>query len=109
MQCAFFCLVIYPYSENQAKTRLFFRSCEKIFSLKGKYSFPTGKIYCCLRLVLWLVKKPYRLFAFSRFFSCKNFNCASNISRQGMAKPTLCASAIALEYRYSISMGRWKS
>ena len=38
MQCAFFCLVIYPYSENQAKTRLFFRSCEKIFSLKGIFS-----------------------------------------------------------------------
>ena len=52
MQCAFFRLVIFPYSENQAKTQLFFRSCEKIFSLKGKYFFPTGKIYCCLRLVL---------------------------------------------------------
>jgi len=47
MQCAFFRLVIFPYSEKQTKTRLFFRSCEKIFSLKGKYFFPTGKIYLC--------------------------------------------------------------
>ena len=96
MQCAFFCMVIFPYSEKQAKPRLFFRNCEKIISLKGKYFFPTGKIYPCLSPVLLYMKNSYRLSLFLRFFSCKNINCASNISRQGMAKPTLCASAIAL-------------
>ena len=35
MQCAFFCLVIFPYSENQAKTRLFFPYWENLLLLKA--------------------------------------------------------------------------
>ena len=64
MQCAFFRLVIFPYSENQTKTRLFFRNCEKIFSLKGKYFFFYWKNLLLLKACFTTCEKILQIICF---------------------------------------------